>query len=371
MRPVAASSGPAGISALQAAAAASRPFPLVLLDLNMPEMDGFAVAARIRDTPNLAGATVMMLTSSTQRDDAKRCRELGISSYLVKPVRQAELLEAMIQALGVHAQTSQRVREEPKNTEVAAKSLRILVAEDNPVNQTVAIRLLQKHGHSVVIASDGKEALHKFVEAGPGGFDLVLMDVQMPEMDGFAVTAAIRERDKAASRHTHVIAMTAHALKGDRERCLAAGMDDYVSKPVQSTQLLSAIASCVGDGAAFESERDPARKGAVYDQRAALERLAGDHEVFEEMVSAFLDVPAATGRSPRGRGAPGRSQPGPRRSSPQRSCGRSLCAGSLSGRRDDGKNRKNRGPHSGRTGLRHAIRRDCSTPGRPWAAVGT
>jgi signal transduction histidine kinase/DNA-binding response OmpR family regulator len=238
MRPTATEGGQAAIEALQAAKSAGNPFPLVLLDGQMPEMDGFAVAESIRHDPSLAGATIMMLTSAGHIGDAARCRELGISAYLVKPIRQGELLNAICavrtnspQQTIDHLVTKHSLREERHRN-------RILLAEDNLVNQKLALRLLEKRGFEVTVVGDGRAALDALEK---GTFDAILMDVQMPDMDGFEATAAIREKEKSTGAHIPIIAMTAHALKGDEQRCLAAGMDAYVSKPIRTAELFKII----------------------------------------------------------------------------------------------------------------------------------
>ncbi|MBI3670698.1 MAG: PAS domain S-box protein [Acidobacteria bacterium] len=243
MRPTPADGGRAALSALEHAKEAGKPFPLVLLDAQMPEMDGFTLAERIKQNPNLAGATIMMLTSAGQRGDAARCRELGIAAYLTKPIQQSELLEAIRIALGAHS------RQEPRPVLITRHTLResrqrlqILLAEDNAVNQVLAVRLLEKRGHSVTVVENGKKVLAT-LEQQP--FDLLLMDVQMPEMDGFETTAVIRERERATGAHVPIIAMTAYAMEGDQQRCLAAGMDAYVSKPIQAKELLETVEAVI------------------------------------------------------------------------------------------------------------------------------
>jgi CheY-like chemotaxis protein len=201
-------------------------------------MDGFALAERLRQSPALAGPRILMLTSAGHPEDVARCRQLGIGAYLMKPVKQSELLETILAALG--ASTS---RVEPAVPACAApeggRRLRVLLAEDNPVNQKLAVRLLEKQGHAVVVAGTGREAL---AALEGGSFDVVLMDVQMPEMDGLETTAAIRAREQQGAPHVPIIGLTAHAMKGDRERCIEAGMDDYVSKPIQPQDLYATIA---------------------------------------------------------------------------------------------------------------------------------
>ena len=197
---------------------------------------------RDQEGPELAGATLVMLTSAGRQGDGARCRELGIAAYLMKPISQSELLEAILAGLGTPSADPDRLQVVTRHSlRESRPKLRILLAEDNSVNQLVAARLLEKRGHTVVIAGNGREALAALDEPGSGGFDLVLMDVQMPEMDGFEATGIIRAREKSSGTHLPIIAMTAHTMKGDEERCLAAGMDGYVSKPIQVEQLFAAI----------------------------------------------------------------------------------------------------------------------------------
>jgi two-component system, sensor histidine kinase and response regulator len=235
LSPTVVAGGKAALAVLEQAAGAGAPVPLVLLDAHMPEMDGFALAERIKEAPELAGATIMMLSSAAQLGDAARCREVGIECYLTKPVRQSDLLRALRKTLGSVPATARRPAPALQRS---PRPRRILLAEDNVVNQRLAVRLLEKWGHSVVVAPNGRQALDAL--AG-GSFDLVLMDAQMPEMSGFEATAAIRERERATGGHIWIVAMTAHAMAGDRERCLRAGMDDYVAKPLRAQVLFDAI----------------------------------------------------------------------------------------------------------------------------------
>ncbi|HUI40348.1 MAG TPA: response regulator [Terriglobia bacterium] len=238
MRPALAGDGAEALRTLAQASEAGQPFALVLTDAGMPAMDGFQLAGEIRRNPRLSGTPIIMLTSAGHRGDAARCRELRLAGSFTKPVGQAELLGAILEVA-----TSKRP--EPKPALLAGpplreerKPLRVLLAEDNPVNQKLASRLLEKHGHSVVTAGSGREALERL---DSGSFDLVLMDVQMPEIDGFEATAAIRKNEEATGAHLPIVAMTAHAMQGDRERCLAAGMDGYLSKPVGAKELLAVV----------------------------------------------------------------------------------------------------------------------------------
>ena len=244
MRPTAVEGGRAALQAIEIAKNAGHPFPLILLDGHMPEMDGFTLAEQIQKNPGLVGATVMMLTSAGHLGDAARCRKLGISAYLVKPIRQSELLSAICQILNKVPKTD-TVQLVTRHTLRAGKSrLRVLLAEDNRVNQTLATRLLEKRGFEVHAVGDGKAAVEALEK---GTFDVVLMDLQMPYMDGFEATAEIRKREGSSGGHIPIIALTANALKGDQERCLASGMDGYVSKPIRTSELLGAIEKLVGN----------------------------------------------------------------------------------------------------------------------------
>ena len=241
MRPTTAESGQAALAALTHARDLGTPFPLVLLDAMMPEMDGFALAAHIKHDPTLASATIMMLTSRGQRHDAARCEELGIAAYLTKPITQAELWQAIGRVLNPApsgATLSPAVASRaPQETH---RPLRVLLAEDHVVNQRLVARLMEKRGHTVVVVSTGREALAALAQEP---FDVVLMDVQMPDMDGLEATTAIRRWEQETSIHVPIIAMTAHTMQGDAERCLAAGMDGYVSKPMKPGDLYAAIDS--------------------------------------------------------------------------------------------------------------------------------
>ncbi len=243
MVPVAVKSGPAALLALQEAQSGGRAFRLILLDGQMPEMDGFALAEIIQKDASLAGTMLMMLTSAGCAGDATRCREAGISGYLTKPISQRELLEGICALLKqapekkIEALVTRHTLREQRNRR------RVLVAEDNLVNQKLALRVLEKHGYEVTVAGDGQAAIN---ELQKGCFDVVLMDVQMPAMDGLEATAAIREREKANGGHTPIIAMTAHSLKGDAERFIAGGMDAYVSKPIRTNELFATIERVLG-----------------------------------------------------------------------------------------------------------------------------
>jgi CheY-like chemotaxis protein len=227
--------GAEAIEELLSASAESKQYGLIISDVLMPGMDGFSFVERVREEPKLSDAKIMMLTSAGQRGDAARCEELGISAYATKPVRQSELQQVISRLLGEKEAVSPLItRQTLAEPRVPTISLRILVAEDNAVNQKLVARLLEKRGHGVTLVGNGREALAALEE---NSYDLVLMDVQMPEMDGFEATCELRKRERLTELHTPVIALTAHAMKGDRERCLAAGMDDYLTKPIRAQEL--------------------------------------------------------------------------------------------------------------------------------------
>jgi signal transduction histidine kinase/CheY-like chemotaxis protein/HPt (histidine-containing phosphotransfer) domain-containing protein len=290
MRPVLATGGRAALAAMRLAKEAGASFPLVLTDLHMPDMDGFALAERIKEDPLLAGATIMMLTSGGQRGDAARCRKLGVAAYLTKPIKQSDLLAAVCTALGMRSQDADQPFLVTRHSlRKPRRKLRILVAEDNVVNQVLATRLLEKRGHTVVVATNGREALDILGKADFTGFDAVLMDVQMPEMDGFEATAAIRETEKTSGKHLLIIALTAHAMKGDKERCLAAGMDGYVAKPIKIEDLVEAIENLgrIPEAAPVEPTAKP-REQEPLDTASALARVEGDVGLLAELVALFL-----------------------------------------------------------------------------------
>jgi CheY-like chemotaxis protein len=241
MRPITASSGEEAIEILRRQRRLGDPIRLMLLDCQMPVMDGFETAARVYDDAELA-VPIIMLRSAGSPGDAARRQRSGIPVYLNKPVRQEELLtaiRAVVDATGVPAPAEPT----PMPIATATESLRILVAEDNMVNQALIRRLMEKAGHSVKLANNGIEVLEAVAESS---YDLIFMDIQMPDMDGFTATAAIREQERSSGRRVPIIAMTAHAMKGDSEKCLAAGMDGYVSKPIDRARLFGVIAQVTG-----------------------------------------------------------------------------------------------------------------------------
>ncbi len=244
--------GGQALTALLSACQAGQAYRLVVTDMNMPEMDGFTLVEHIRHNPQLSTVAVMMLTSAGHRRDVERCRQLGIVAYLFKPVRRRELLAAILSALAQPRAVSHSAVVIKTEQTAQGNGLHILLAEDNRVNQIVATRLAEKMGHSVVVAANGQLAL-LLLATQP--FDLVLMDVQMPEMDGLTAARRIRESEEGTPFHLPIIAMTAHAMKGDRERCIEAGMDGYVSKPISGPLLEEAIAGVTGEGIRGEQVR--------------------------------------------------------------------------------------------------------------------
>jgi signal transduction histidine kinase/DNA-binding response OmpR family regulator len=245
MQPTLADGAGTALSLLRQAVESGRPFPLVLLDANMPETDGFGLVEQIRQDPRLQSAVFIMLTSAAQRDDKARCRELGVAAYLTKPVGQSELLNTILQVMGARSPEVQPASKMIHQEWESRKVLRILLVEDKLVNQKLATLLLEKRGHKVALAANGREAIDQFQQ---GGIDLILMDVQMPELNGFEATAAIRQIERSTGSHIPIVAMTAHAMEGDRERCLASGMDGYIAKPIRVNNLVQEIERVTSSG---------------------------------------------------------------------------------------------------------------------------
>ncbi len=287
MNPTATSDAEQALIELSAARDANDPYGLILTDMHMPKMDGFGLVEHIKEQPELSTATIMMLTSGGQRGDAARCGELGIAAYLLKPVRQGELREAIARVLSAKEQAGAIPMITPYSLQadaVPVRSLHILLAEDNAVNQKLAIRLLEKRGHHVSLASNGREALSA-LEKSP--YDLVLMDVHMPEMDGLEATKNLRQKEKAEhSEHRQaVVAMTALVMKGDRERCEEAGMDGYLSKPIRPQEL-----DAVLDTYLARNRKDVSIVTSSVPTEASVcteelfERIEGDRTLLSELV---------------------------------------------------------------------------------------
>jgi len=288
MKPTLAETGKRGIEILEQTSAAGAAFPLILLDCHMPDMDGFTFAKRVKSDPRLKGSIIMMLTSGGQRGDASLCRELRISAYLLKPIQQTELLEAILTVLGHKPESPEQnaVLVTRHSLREGRRHLRILLAEDNAVNQVVAVRLLEKMGHTVMVVKNGREAALMVEEQE---FSLVLMDVQMPEMDGFEATRLIRQKESTTEKHIPILAMTAHAMKGDRKRCLAAGMDGYIAKPISPAELLAEIERFARPPVPPAKMPPAAVEDECIDWQAAWANLEGDRNLLRELAQLFLD----------------------------------------------------------------------------------
>ena len=310
MRPTTVEDGEQALYKATAAYEDGEPFELILTDMNMPRMDGFDLIRRIRERPGMVTSTIMMLTSGGQRGDARRCEELGVAAHLLKPVRQAELRDALIRALsnqGGSGPATGTTGEPPQATRAESVPLHVLLAEDNAVNQLLAIRLLEKRGHLVKVTSNGREALDALER---DAYDLVLMDVQMPEMDGIEATIALREREKITGGHQPVVALTALVIKGDKERCLAAGMDGYLSKPIRQFELDEILESCAAKSRSaklekekpevvksdfhelhfpseFPQTRQEVRSRFSLNETELMDRIGGDLEFLSELTEVF------------------------------------------------------------------------------------
>jgi two-component system sensor histidine kinase/response regulator len=293
MVPSCAVDGAKGLAELRRAAASHQPYALVLMDVLMPNLDGFGAIDEIRKDSALAGAAVMMLSSADRGQDVARCRALGVTHYLVKPIQQSELIKAMLRAVGSGSRSGLRPLASDIPGIVVPQPLTILLAEDNEVNRELALNVLRKRGHEVITAQNGREAVDAY-EAKP--FDVVLMDVQMPEMDGIEATALIRAKEKTTGTHTPIIALTAHAMAGDRERFLASGMDAFVAKPLRSPELFAALdvltvgKARVARSSRIESAAGESRKSrdVLLDREATLERVEGDRELLSDLIKMFI-----------------------------------------------------------------------------------
>jgi CheY-like chemotaxis protein len=282
MKPALVNSGVEALNALEITKS-KNVFALVLLDVHMPDMDGFAVAEQIRNRYKRHGVKVILLTSASRPSDIARCRELGISDYLSKPIKQSELFDAIVTAMAERSRKRDRYESASPFIEASERPLRILLAEDNPVNQTLATRILERLGHKVQVVNNGKEAL---AQAQAEEFDVILMDVQMPEMDGLEATAAIRNAEAGTGKHVPIVAMTAHAMKGDREKCLSAGMDEYLSKPIRIDELKRAM--CEIEKRKGGQSPGPISFRAIGQLELLLDSVMGDRALLAEMAELWL-----------------------------------------------------------------------------------
>ena len=313
--PTITANGKEALDRFNKAFASGRPFRLILLDMQMPELDGFEVAKMIKDAPSGEDARIILLSSTGQRGDCDRCKEIGISGYLPKPIKQSDLYDAILMTMGLRSEEMPAVITRHKVYE-ARESFNILLAEDNLINQTLAIKLLETRGHRVTLASNGEEAVEAFKN---GDFHLILMDIQMPKMDGFEATRRIRELEaeyqssianqpqlnmlriqrgrQSTIERVPIIAMTAHAMTGDREKCIAAGMDDYVSKPIKPETLFSVINKVARQSQGAKAQkRTQSSQGSktfspkTFDLSGAMETALGNKDLFREIAGMFLET---------------------------------------------------------------------------------
>jgi two-component system, sensor histidine kinase and response regulator len=289
LHPHATDGGRVALEALARAHERGVPFRLVITDMQMPEMDGATLSTEIRRSSNFGEIPIVLLSSSAGHGEAARCRTLAIASYLTKPVQPSELLSALLAALSNPTGVHEPLPPPEGRSEESDPRLKILLAEDNAVNRALATALLEKRGHTVVATENGREALAALQRES---FDLILMDVQMPVMDGLEAISAIRKKEQSTRAHLPIIALTAHAMKGDRERCLSAGADEYVAKPIRMSELLAAM-NRVRMGKASPGPAAPPAVAAVASNNlamaAALERVEGDRELFDELARLFAD----------------------------------------------------------------------------------
>jgi two-component system, sensor histidine kinase and response regulator len=292
MKPAVASGVDEAIATLEKAQSSGQPIQLVLTDMYMPRRDGFALIEWLRASPEYADVRVMILSSGPTAEHRARATEMHVASYLTKPVRQSTLFDAIATAIGPAEVLP--VAPAAVGQDHGGRPLQILLAEDNPVNQMTATTMLEKLGHAVVVANNGLQAIDKINEQK---FDVVFMDVQMPEMDGVTATGEIRKREQATGRHIPIVAMTAHAMKGDKEKCLEAGMDDYVSKPIRRKDLADVLARIVerflsealANGEPAAASATDANEGSrmILDEAALLEECDNDKALISRMVEIF------------------------------------------------------------------------------------
>jgi PAS domain S-box-containing protein len=292
-QPEEAPDGERALAKLREAMEACSPFDLGILDMTMPGMDGTMLGRKIKSDPKLCSTALVMLTSRGNRGDAQEMQKIGFAAYLTKPIKGSQLRNCLALVVARKSPES-KIEPMPLVTRYSVaennkRRIRILLAEDNIINQKVALRHLERIGYRADAVANGKEVLSA-LERIP--YDLILMDVQMPEMDGFEATATMRRKERETGGHIPIIAMTAHALKGDRERCLEAGMDDYVPKPIEPQGLIEVIARWVDKAGLGKTEGPPiesTEEKEIFDKKGALERLGEDEELFTEILGMFLD----------------------------------------------------------------------------------
>ena len=313
MVPVACASSEQAITLLREQSAKGTPFQLILSDVQMPDVDGFMMAEQIRDADEaFHDVPIIMLTSATRMGDVKDRERLKIAGCIMKPVTQSELFNLIIDVMGlsINGDANQSNLHETPPEVFIQKKLNVLLVEDNKVNQTLAIRMLEKQGHHVDLAENGEEAV---TMSGDGNYDLILMDVQMPIMDGLDATREIRTREEQGEGHVKIVAMTAHAMKGDRELCVDAGMDDYLSKPIRIKEFSEKLKSLFGTAEMPSTSNSKSIQSAIVKRRTqsaadtadfgtmlpladghvewelAAEATGNDPDLLRELVGVFLD----------------------------------------------------------------------------------
>jgi PAS domain S-box-containing protein len=298
MKPTTVSAAEGAIDALHGALTSGERFDVMISDCQMPEVDGFMLAKRIKHDQPIAQTPIVMLTSVGQPDDVARCRKVGVDAYLTKPVKHSDLLDALATLFDVS--TRHAPQSAPPTRPVAARprALKVLVAEDNIVNRKLVMTLLHKHGHKVKAVENGRAAVDAIASPRGGAFDVVLMDLQMPEMSGFEATRAIRERETPDTQRLPIIALTAHAMQGDRERCLEAGMDGYLSKPIDVDELIATVER-FGANVEPAARQEPGEPPSLdtFDEKAALAYTGQDRRLLKQVVSMFrADYPSSLRR---------------------------------------------------------------------------
>ena len=301
MKPTAVVDARSALRALQQASPTARRFDAIVSDCQMPEVDGYMLAKWIKSDPRVRRTPFIMLTSLGQAEDPARLRRLGISTYLTKPVKHSDLFDALASLFAVATERRSRPRVTPRLTTRAVRPLRVLVAEDQPVNRRLVTTILEKRGHAVEAVGDGKAAVDALERSAENPFDVVLMDLQMPEMGGLEATQLIRRREAGSGRRLPIVALTAHAMTGDRERCLAAGMDDYLSKPIDADLLIATVeagsspaSANAGGGGATAPDVPPPAEPVVFEEAAALRRTGGDRQLLKQMIKIYrADAPVS------------------------------------------------------------------------------
>lgn len=300
MHPVLAGDANHALQLVAQQAEKKQPFPVILLDAQMPNFNGFELATAIKANPALDSPIIMMLSTSDLDDDIARCEQIGIDHFLYKPVKQSELFDAIATATGsASIERTTKNDKQANRLQLRSRVLNVLIAEDNFVNQRLVSDILQERGHTFMIANNGLETL---LLNDQYAFDVILMDGQMPEMDGYQATREIRRREQGTGRHIRIIAVTAHAMKNDRALCIAAGMDDYVSKPIDADHLIARLewqneqetTAQAAHSVSTASSLDHASQTAVFDLEGALKRVRGKEPLLRELLSMLLqDLPQA------------------------------------------------------------------------------